>query len=69
MLVHRVATLEQLHEVVVADGQADGQTDGAPERITSTDPIPEAEHVVGMNAELGHFLFVGGKRDEMLSHG
>ena len=32
--------------------QLDGQADGAPERVAPADPVPEGEHVLGVDAEL-----------------
>lgn len=65
VLVHRVRAFEHLDEFVVADAEDDGQADGAPERVTAADPVPEAEHIGGVDAEFLHVLLVGGKRDEM----
>ncbi len=40
-----------------------------PERVSSTDPVPELEHVPGVNAELDDFRAVGRQGDEVLGHG
>jgi hypothetical protein len=47
------------------DGQHGGKTDGGVHGIASAHPIPESEHVRGIDAELGYFLLVGRDRDEM----
>ena len=59
MLVHFVETIEQRAEVLRSDGQHRRKADGGIHRIPSTDPIPKAEHVLGVNAEGGDFLGVG----------
>lgn len=66
MLVHLVSTIEQLLEVVKADRQTDGETDGRPKRVSATNPVPELEHVGFGNAKLGHTLGVGGKGNKVL---
>lgn len=66
MLVHLVGTVEQLLEVIKADRQADGETDGRPKRVSATNPVPELEHVGFGNTKLGHTLGVGGKGNKVL---
>lgn len=68
VLVHLVRTSEELLKVLVADREGDGQTDGRPERVSSTDPVPELEHVVGRDSELGDGLSVGREGDEVLGN-
>ncbi|SVK52092.1 Uncharacterised protein [Acinetobacter baumannii] len=68
VLIHGVRAAQQLLEVVVTDGQRDRQTDRRPQRVTAADPVPEFEHVVGIDAELGHRFAVGGQRSEVLGH-
>ena len=67
MLVHPVSTPEELLEVIIADNKSDRQPDGAPEGVTSTDPVPELEHVVRRNTEGGDGLGIGAEGDEVLS--
>ena len=68
MLVHGMRTGQQLLEPVHADGEGDGQADRRPERVAAADPVPEAEHVGGVDAEGGDRLGVGRDRDEVLGH-
>ena len=56
-------------EIIRADGQHGGEADGRIHGVAAADPIPEAEHVGGIDAELGYFRGVGGHRDEVLGHG
>ena len=56
-------------EVVRADGEHGREADGRIHRIAAADPVPEAEHVGGVDAELRDFLGVGGDGDEMLGDG
>lgn len=67
MLVHGVSTGQELVEVVVADVEGDGQTNGTPDGVTATDPRLETEHVLAVNAELGDLGLVGREGDEVLS--
>src|ERR1700677_2307933 len=61
-------SLQQGLEVVVTDGEGNRQTDGAPERITAADPVPELEHIRFVDAEFHHVFFIGGKRYKMFGH-
>ena len=69
MFIHLVEAVEELAEVLRADGEHGGKTDGGIHRVAAADPIPEAEHVGGVDAEGGDFFGVGGDGDEMLGHG
>ena len=51
VLVHLVAPGEHVLEGVHADEQRDRQPDRRPQRIASTDPVPEFEHALGRDAE------------------
>ncbi|GKT93537.1 hypothetical protein Ct61P_11387 [Colletotrichum tofieldiae] len=66
VLVHLVGTGKELVEVVVADVDGDAEADGAPDGVTAADPALEAEHVLGVDAELGDLLLVGGQGDKVL---
>lgn len=68
VLVHLVSTSKQLAKVLKADADADGKTNGRPERVAATNPVPELEHVGLVNAKLGHTLGVGGKSDKVLGN-
>ena len=69
VLIHFVSTLVELHVVVEADTQSDGQTDGRPQRVAPANPVPEFEHVSRVDTESRHCFGVGGERDEVLCDG
>ena len=69
MLVHRVEAREHVAEVFGADGDHGRQADRRIHRVAAADPVPEAEHVGGVDAELAHRLGVGRERDEVLGDG
>ncbi len=56
-------------EVVRADGEHGGEADGRVHGVAAADPVPEAEHVGGVDAELGDFFGVGGDGDEVFGDG
>ena len=53
---------------VGSDGEHRRQADGRIHRIAAAHPVPEAEHVCGVDAELRHLRRVGRHGDEMLRH-
>ena len=65
VFVHGVCAGEELVEVVEADVEGDAEADGAPDAVAAADPGFEAEHVLLVDAELGHFLHVCGEGDKM----
>ena len=67
VLVDRVEAVEELAEPSRADRQHQRQADRRVDRVAAADPVPEAEHVVGVDAELGDLLGVGADRDEVLA--
>lgn len=69
MIVHEVSAFQELHKVVIADVDGDGEADGRPEREASAHPVPELEHVRLVNAEVFHFGGVCGQGDEVFCHG
>ena len=69
MLVHLVEAVEHRAEVVRADGEHRGEANRRAHGIAATHPIPEGEHVGGVNAELGYLLRIGRDGDEMLRDG
>lgn len=69
VLVHRMESGKHFAEVVRAEGDHVGEADGGIHRIAAPHPIPEAEHVGGVDAELGDFLGVRGNGDEVLGDG
>ncbi len=66
VLVDGVEAVQHGAEVVGADRQHGGEADGGIHRIAAADPVPELEHVGGVDAELGDLLGVSRDRDEML---
>ena len=65
VLVRLVGAGEQLFEPVHADGDGDRQADGRPQRVAPADPVPELEHVGGVDPERGHRLGIGGQGGEV----
>ncbi len=55
--------------MVGADGDGDRQPDRRPQRVTTADPVPEHEHVVGLDAEALHSGGVGGHGHEVAADG
>ena len=68
VLVHLVEAVEHGAEVLRPDGQHRRETDGRVHRIAAADPVPEAEHVGGVDAELRHLLGIRRNGDEMPGH-
>lgn len=68
VLIHRMRAGQQLNEVVEAHGENDGQTNRRPQGVTAANPVPEFEHVGGVDAELANRFRVGGKRGEVFRH-
>ena len=66
VLVHRVEAGEHLAERVGADRDHQRQPDRRVERVATADPVPELEHVRGVDAELRDLLRVRRHRDEVL---
>mmetsp|Transcript_4222 Transcript_4222/g.8573 ORF Transcript_4222/g.8573 Transcript_4222/m.8573 type:complete len:425 (-) Transcript_4222:52-1326(-) len=59
VLIHGMGTSMHFHPVIKANRQGNGSSNGRPKRITSTDPIPESEHVIGIDTKLGHAFSIG----------
>jgi hypothetical protein len=66
VLVHGVGTVQHLLEVVESDRKTDGETDGGPKRVSTTDPIPESKHVGLVDTEFCDGVGVGGESDKVL---
>ena len=49
-----------------ADGERDRQADRGPQAVAPADPVPEPEHVGGVDAELRDLRLVGRDGDEVL---
>jgi hypothetical protein len=69
VVVHGVGTSQELVEVVVSDVKSHAEADRRPNTVAATDPVAEAEHVLGVDAELLDLLGVGGESNEVLSDG
>ena len=66
MLVHGVGAVEQFIEPLRAEIDHDRQTDRRPQAVAAANPVPEAEHVGGVDPELRDFRLVGRNGDEVL---
>jgi hypothetical protein len=66
VLIHRVETSEQLGEPLGTDRKHGRQLDRRIQRVATARPLPEPEHVVGVDPELGDLLGVGGDGHEVL---
>ncbi len=62
MLVHGMGAIEELAEIVRADGDHQRQADRRPDRIAAADPVPEAEDAVRVDAEGGDLVERGRDR-------
>jgi len=69
MVIHVMGSIQELLEVLEANGQTDGESNGRPQGVTSSNPIPETEHVGAVNAEFGDLFLVGRKGNKMLGYG
>ena len=61
--------MQEFLEAGRAEDHGEGGADGGVDGVTATDPVPEAEGVVRVDAELGDLLQVGGNGDEVLLDG
>ena len=68
MPIHLVSTQQELLKVLVSDGKSDGETNGGPERVSASYPVPELEHVGRRDTERGDGFGVGAKGDEVLGN-
>lgn len=64
-----ILTCQELldHRPAVLQGQGQ-DADGGADRVATSDPVPEAEGVVGVDAELCDELEVGADRHHVLGH-
>ncbi len=69
VLVHGMEALEHLPEVLRSDGDHGGEADGGIHGVAASDPVPEAEHVGGVDPEGGDGLAVGRDGDEVMADG
>ena len=68
MLVHLVEAVQHGPEIVRPDGQHGRKADRRIHGVASANPIPEAEHVGGVDTELRHLCGVRRHRDEVPGH-
>jgi len=61
-----MSTCKELMEILVSDMNSNAQANGRPNRVTASNPALESKHVLGVDSELGHFAFVGGKGNKVL---
>ena len=66
--IHRMRAGQQLLEIIKTNRQRNRQTDRRPQGITATDPIPELEHVGGIDTECRDRAGVGRQRSKVLGH-
>ena len=69
VFVDLVEAVQELLEAGRSEDHGQGGADGGVDGVTATDPVPEAEGVVRVDAELGDLLQVGGDGDEVLLDG
>mmetsp|Transcript_33483 Transcript_33483/g.81083 ORF Transcript_33483/g.81083 Transcript_33483/m.81083 type:complete len:339 (-) Transcript_33483:241-1257(-) len=69
VLIHGVSTGVHFHPVVKTNGKGNGGSNGRPQGISSSDPIPESKHVVGIDTEFGNGLGVGRQSSKVLGNG
>ena len=65
MLVHLLKAMQHGAEILRPDGQHRRQTDCRAQGITPANPVPEAEHIGGIDAELRHLFCVRRHGDEV----
>ena len=68
VLVHLVEAVQQSAKVLRTNGEHRRQTDRRVHRIAPAYPVPESEHVRGIDPELRHLPGVRGDGDEMPGH-
>ena len=69
MLVDGMEAGQHVGEGIGPDGHHEREADGGVERVAAAHPVPEAEHVGRIDAELGHRFSVGGDGHEVTGHG
>ena len=68
MGVDGVESSQHLSEMLTPDGHHEREADGRVVGVASAHPVPEPEHVVGVDAEFLHARLVGRHGDEVLGH-
>ena len=67
--VDDVEAVQELAELLRTDVDHQRQPDRRVDRVAPADPVPEPEHVGGVDPELGHPLGVGRHGDEVIADG
>ena len=68
VLVHLVEAVQESAEALGTDGDHRRQTDRRVHGVAPAHPVPESEHVRGVDPELRYLRRVGGDGGEMLGH-
>src|SRR6202034_2117955 len=58
MLIHLMKAVEHRAEIIGADGEHSREADGGIHRVASAAPVPNPEHIRGVDAELFYLLRV-----------
>ena len=64
-----MSAFEELLEVFISNRECDRKTDSRPERVPATDPVPECEHVLGVDSKLAHGSSIGRECHKVLRDG
>jgi len=67
VLVHSLSTCKELVEVIIANVEGNAQANGAPDAVSSTDPVGETEHILLIDTKFSNFCLIGGQSYEVLS--
>ena len=68
VLIHCVEACEEVSENLRAENDSQGGTDRGVYGVAAANPVPEAESVLGVNAECRNLVQCGGDSHEVLSH-
>jgi len=68
VLIHGMSTTQKLVKVVKANVKSNAQTNGTPDRVTTTNPALKAKHVLAVDTKLGNLLLVGGESNKVLGN-
>ncbi len=69
VLVHLVETVQQGAEAVRADGEHGRKADRRIHGVASANPVPEPEHILGIDPEPRYRFAIRRDRDEVPGHG
>ena len=68
MLIYCVEAREEVSENLRAENDSQGGADSGVYGVAAANPVPEAESVLGVNAECCNLIQCGGDSHEVLSH-